>query len=106
VADRITVIPAELRRAAREHRDTAEQLSAIGAADGAVVATLDSLGPIFADLRAAGHDLLAERRACYRQQAAAHADLADKLAAAADAWEAQDADAARRLREVGGGDDR
>lgn len=103
MADRINVVPAELRQAASQHRDTAEHLHAAATADAEVLATLESLGPIFAELRDAGRDLLDERRACYREQAAAHHDLADKLAAAADFWEIQDGDAAGRLRDVGGG---
>lgn len=102
MADRINVVPAELRRAATEHRHTAEQLSDAGSADRDVLSSLESLGPIFGELRDAGRALLDERRACYQQQAAAHADLADKLSAAADAWEMHDTDAAVRLRDVGG----
>ena len=108
MADRVNVVPAELRRAAQDHRHTAEHLSAVGSADRDVLATLESLGPIFAGLRDAGRALLEERRACYQQQAAAHADLADKLSAAADAWELHDTDAAARLSDVRdrGGDSR
>lgn len=103
MADHLDVVPAELRRAARQHRETADELSAAGVDDAGIMATLDSLGPIFADLRDAGRDLLDERRACYRQQAGAHHDLADKLSAAADTWERQDADAAARLRGIAEG---
>lgn len=103
MADRVNVVPAELRRAASEHRHAAEHLSAVGSADRDVMVTLESLGPIFAGLRDAGRALLDERRACYQQQAEAHTDLADKLSAAADAWELHDADAAERLRRIGDG---
>ena len=102
MADRINVVPADLRQAATAHRETAEELTAAGCADADVRASLESLGPIFAELRDAGRDLLGERRACYQQQAAAHADLADKLVAVADAWEFHDADAAALLREITG----
>lgn len=101
MADRLTVVPADLRRAAAEHAATADQLHAAGAGHGDIMATLDSLGPVFGDLRDAGRSLLEERRACYEQQAAAHADLAERLGQAADVWEQHDAEAARRLREVG-----
>jgi hypothetical protein len=100
MADHITVLPADLRQAARDHRETAEQLNAAGCADAEVRASLESLGPIFAELRDAGRDLLAERRACYQQQAVAHADLAERLLAIADAWEFHDADGAALLRDV------
>lgn len=102
MAERITVVPADLRQAALEHRATAAQLSAAGASDAEVMASLESLGPIFAEMRDAGRDLLGHRRACYQQQADAHTELADTLAAAADAWERQDAEGARALRDVAG----
>lgn len=102
MADRLTVVPAELREAARIHRDLAESLRATGSDHAGIVASLDSLGPIFAELRAAGLDLLAERQACYDRQAAGHVDIAEQLGAAADTWEQHDADAAARLRDVTG----
>lgn len=101
MADRLTVVPADLRRAAGEHRATADRLGAAGSSDGEIMATLESLGPVFGDLRDAGRLLLDERRACYEQQAAAHAELADRLSAAADVWEQHDGDAAHRLGELG-----
>jgi hypothetical protein len=103
MADRFTVVPAELRQAARDHRDTAEYLNGVPQNHPDILASLDSLGPIFADLRDAGRGLLEQRRACYEQQAAAHAELADKLRDAAEVWEQQDADAARRLGGVAEG---
>jgi len=64
------------------------------------MASLESLGPIFSELREAGRDLLDQRRACYQQQAEAHAELAANLRQAADTWEQQDTDAAAQLRRV------
>ena len=101
MAERINVVPEELRRAARAHHETAETLAALPSDNAAVLSTLASLGPVFAELRAAGTELLDQRRRCYEQQAAAHADLAEKLSRAADAWERYDADAALNLRAVG-----
>ena len=100
MAERIQVVPDELRRAARQHRETADRLSAVPGDHADIMASLDSLGPIFSELRDAGRELLDQRRACYQQQAAAHADLADNLNAAADRWEQQDAEAAGELRGV------
>ncbi len=100
MAERIEVAPEELRRAARRHRETAEHLSTVPAVHGDVMASLESLGPIFGELAEAGRELLEQRRASYEQQAAAHAELADNLGTAADYWERQDADAARELRGV------
>ena len=100
MAERLNVVPEDLRRAAREHRETADQLAAVPAGNAEVMASLESLGPIFADLCDAGQELLDQRRACYEQQAAAHADLAEQLSRAADVWEQQDAEGAERLRAV------
>ncbi|MBU3750831.1 MAG: ESX-1 secretion-associated protein [Mycobacterium sp.] len=102
MTEHLNVAPGELRQAAVEHRRAAEQLGAAPASHDDVMATLDSLGPIFAEFRAAGAELLDQRRVCYEQQAAAHAELADRLNHAADVWESQDADSALRLRGVPG----
>jgi hypothetical protein len=100
MTERLHVVPAELRRAAAEHRQAAEQLAAAPAANAAVLASLESLGPVFAELRDAGRALLEQRRSCYEQQAGAHADLAGRLDLAAEVWEQQDAEAAHRLSAI------
>ncbi|MCV7344533.1 ESX-1 secretion-associated protein [Mycolicibacterium rhodesiae] len=100
MAERIHVVPDELRRAARDHQDTAEQLSTMPAGHADILASLDSLGPIFGELRDAGRELLDQRRACYEQQAAAHAELATNLRHAADVWEHQDSAAAAELGSI------
>lgn len=102
MTEHLNVVPGELRQAAHEHRRTAEQLGAIPAGHGEMMATLDSLGPIFAEFRDAGAELLDQRRACYEQQAAAHAEMADRLNEAADVWDSQDIEAAQRLRGLSG----
>lgn len=103
MAERLNVVPDDLRRAAAEHRRIAEQLDNVPAAHPEMMASLESLGPIFAELREAGRELLEQRRACYEQQAAAHAELADKLSHAAQAWEQQDDAAAGELGDPAGG---
>ncbi len=100
MAERIHVVPDELRRAARDHQDTAEQLSTVPVGHADILASLDSLGPIFGELRDAGRELLDQRRACYEQQAAAHAELATNLRHAADVWEHQDSAAAAELGRI------
>jgi hypothetical protein len=102
MAEHLNVVPDDLRRAAHEHRQTAETLGAVPASHAEVMASLDSLGPIFAEFRSAGAELLDQRRACYEQQAAAHAEMADRLNQAAQTWEAQDAESAQRFRNVTG----
>ncbi|TGD90040.1 ESX-1 secretion-associated protein [Mycolicibacterium sp. CH28] len=100
MAEHIEVAPDELRQAARHHQDTAEQLSAASGSHGDVLASLESLGPIFAELRDAGRELLEQRRSCYEQQAVAHSELAAKLQRAADIWELQDSAAAAEFRRI------
>ncbi len=103
MAERLNVVPDELRQAADEHRHTADYLASVPAGHAGIMASLESLGPIFAEFREAGRELLDHRRICYQEQAAAHADLADRLLEAATRWEQHDADGARRLRDVAEG---
>ena len=100
MTEHLDVAPAELRSAAAYHRDTAEYLRAVPSDNAGIMASLESLGPIFAELRDAGRELLDQRHACYQQQAAAHEELADHLDRAAAVWEHHDTDAATRLRTV------
>ncbi|OCB55500.1 hypothetical protein A5677_18755 [Mycobacterium malmoense] len=97
MADSIHVVPAHLRQAAERHQETSEYLRTVPSSHEAIQDSLDSLGPVFGELRDAGRELLELRRQCYEQQAADHADLADKLAASATMWEAHEQDAARNL---------
>ena len=99
MTEHLDVAPEELRSAAVYHRGTAEYLRAVPADNAGIMASLESLGPVFAELRDAGRELLDQRRAC-QQQAAAHDDLADHLDRAAAVWEHHDIDAATRLRAV------
>ena len=46
--DSIRVTPDELRQAAQLHREAAEQLAAVPLNNATVMATLESLGPVFA----------------------------------------------------------
>ena len=80
MAERIHVVPDELRKAARDHRRPPSSCARCRRGHADIMASLESLGPIFAELRDAGRELLDQRRACYEQQAAAHAELADQPA--------------------------
>lgn len=102
MAEHLDVAPAQLRRAARHHRCTAEQLRGVPAGNAAIMDSLTSLGPVFAELREAGRELLDQRRSCYERQAAAHDDLADRLDHAATAWEQHDTVAAEQMRAIPG----
>ena len=97
MAERIHVVPGNLREAAGRHQETADYLRTIPSTHDALQQSLDSLGPIFSELREAGRELLEQRRQCYEEQADDHADMARNLSTSADLWEEQDADAARRL---------
>ena len=66
----------------------------------AIQESLDSLGPIFGDLREAGRELLEQRRLCYQQQADDHAEIADQLGKSAAYWDAHEAERAGAFRSV------
>lgn len=100
MTEHLDVAPDELRSGAAHHRGAAEYLRAVPTDNAGIMASLESLGPVFAELREAGRELLDQRWACYQQQAAAHEELADHLDRAAAAWEHHDCDAATRLRAV------
>ena len=68
MADRIHVVPAHLREAAGHHQETSEYLRTLPSSHEAIQQSLDSLGPIFGELREAGRELLEQRRLCYEQQ--------------------------------------
>lgn len=95
MADPIRVVPAHLREAAAHHQETADYLRTVPSSHAAIQESLDSLGPIFGDLRDAGRELLELRRQCYEQQAADHADMAEKLTVSAAWWDEHERGAAR-----------
>ena len=97
MADSIHVVPAHLRQAAAHHQETSEYLRTIPSSHAAIQESLDSLGPIFGELRDAGRDLLELRRQCYERQADDHADLADQLTTSATMWEEHEQNAASKF---------
>ncbi|BBX98953.1 ESX-1 secretion-associated protein [Mycobacterium lacus] len=97
MADRIHVEPAHLREAAAHHEQTSDYLRTVPSSHAAIQESLDSLGPIFGELREAGRELLELRRRCYEQQADDHAAMARDLRMSAAMWERHDEDAARDL---------
>lgn len=100
MAAEIHIVPADLRQAADEHQQMAECLRSVPASHPAIQESLDSLGPIFGELRDAGRELLALRRQCYEQQADDHAEMADNLRVSATMWEHHEKDAAARLGSI------
>ncbi|WP_343575657.1 ESX-1 secretion-associated protein [Mycobacterium sp.] len=103
MADRIHVVPAKLREAAGHHQQTSDYLRTLPDVHEAIQRSLDSLGPIFGDLREAGRELLEQRRLCYEQQADNHADIADDLTKSAARWEQHEAEAARKFDRISDG---
>ncbi len=97
MADRIHVVPAHLREAAAHHQQASEQLRALPASHAAIQESLDSLGPIYSELREAGRELLELRRQCYEQQADDHADIAQHLHTSAALLEQHEQEAADKL---------
>ena len=87
MADRIHVVPAHLREAAGHHEQTSDYLRTVPSSHAAIQDSLDSLGPIFGELREAGRELLELRRQCYEQQADNHANMAQDLRTSAAKWE-------------------
>lgn len=104
MADRIQVVPAQLRQAAAHHEQTSDYLRTIPSSHAAIQESLDSLGPIFGELRDAGRELLALRQQCYEKQADDHADIADDLTQSAAMWEEHEQEAARSFGSIVDGD--
>src|SRR6201997_2142873 len=97
MADSIHVVPAHLREAASHPQETSDSLRTVPSSHAAIQESLDSLGPIFGELRDAGRELLELRRQCYQQQADDHADMADKLSVSAAVGDQHEEDAAGQL---------
>jgi hypothetical protein len=97
MAEHIHVAPDQLREAAGHHQEAADYLRTMPGTHEAIQESLDSLGPIFSELREAGRELLEQRRLCYEQQADDHAEMAQNLKLSADLWEEQDSQAAGQL---------
>ncbi|MGO8965699.1 ESX-1 secretion-associated protein [Mycobacterium sp.] len=100
MADRIHVIPANLREAAGHHQETSDYLRTLPSSHQAIQQSLDSLGPIFGELREAGRALLEQRRQCYEQQADNHAEIADNLTKSASMWEQHESEAVGQIERI------
>jgi len=101
MADRIHVVPAQLREAAVHHEQTCDYLRTVPSTHPAIQESLDSLGPIFGELREAGRELLELRRQCYEQQADNHSEMAHNLRMSASMWDQHEEQAARDLGDLG-----
>ena len=102
MADMIRVDPDALRAAAAKHAEAAEYLRVVPSRNSAIQESLDSLAPIFGELREAGRALLEERRACYDRQADEHAWLAENLTTSAGRWEQHESERAGEFQALHG----
>jgi Excreted virulence factor EspC, type VII ESX diderm len=100
MADRIHVVPANLREAAGHHQETSEYLRTLPSSHHAIQQSLDSLGPIFGELREAGRELLEQRRQCYEQQADNHAEMAGNLTKSASMWEEHESEVVEKMDRI------
>ncbi len=75
--DQIHVDAEVTQRAADGHASAAQYLRSVPDSNEAIMTCLESLGPVYAELREAGRSKLDERKACYH----AHADEHDRVAA-------------------------
>lgn len=89
-----------LSNAAAHHRQTAAYLATVADSNDGVRATLESLGPIYAELRATAEDLLDARKSCYEDQAQQHSEMSGNLDRAVATWDAHEADAAGAFRDL------
>ncbi|OBF86168.1 hypothetical protein A5791_01615 [Mycobacterium sp. 852002-51163_SCH5372311] len=103
MADQVHVMPTHLREAAAHHEQVSDYLRTVPSSHPAIQESLDSLGPIFGELRDAGRELLELRRQCYEQQADDHAEMARNLRITATAWDQHEHQAARNLGGVADG---
>lgn len=95
----IQISPQTLRQAAQHHQGAADYLQTVpSTTHPPIEGFLSSLGPIFGGFRAAGLELLDQRRACYEQQARDHQHVTAGLNESATAWESHEADGAQQMR--------
>lgn len=94
----ISITPEVLIAAANGHAKAAEYLRTVPASNDAIQACLDSLGPVYAELREEGRAKLEERRLNYQQQADDHQDTADKLKHVHSVWDQGELDAQAAYR--------
>lgn len=102
MAEEINVDTENLREAAGHHQVAADRLRAVPASHAEIEATLDSLGPIFSQLRTAGRELLEQRRLCYEQQADDHETMAANLNTSVDLWMEHEDEAVRQFEGLTG----
>ncbi|MFV8234002.1 type VII secretion target [Mycolicibacterium fortuitum] len=96
----IHITPEVLQSAALGHDEAATYLRGVPSSNAEIQATLDSLGPVFAELREEGRIKLDERQRSYHAQADEHERTAANLHEAHSRWDTHEQTAARQFREV------
>lgn len=100
MSDDIKLDPETIRRAAAGHTAAADYLRTVPESNADIMACLESLGPVYAQLREEGRTKLDERHASYHQQAADHEDAALGLNTVNAQWANHEQDAHDRFRRL------
>lgn len=99
----IRVVGAKLRSAGQKHQDAADYLRAVPDTHPQIQEFLTSMGPLFGDFRAAGLNVLDQRKACYTKQADDHEHVNNGLNQAASTWDNHEGGASQQFRGVAEG---
>lgn len=89
-----------ISRAAADHAAAADYLRTVPESNDDIMACLESLGPVYAELREEGRTKLDERHASYHQQADDHDAAAAGLHAVNERWESHEQDAQTLFRQL------
>lgn len=100
MSDDIKLNPEVIRRAAAAHTAAADYLRTVPESNANIMACLESLGPVYAQLREEGRTKLDERHASYHQQADDHEATASGLNAVNARWESHEQDAKNRFSQL------
>lgn len=100
MSQEIRVNQGVLTNAAGHHQEAADYLGTVSASHEGIRATLNSLGPIYGDLRDAADALLEARKNCYDAQSSEHSQVADNLNLAVATWNQHEDDAVKTFRHL------
>jgi hypothetical protein len=100
MSDNMKLNPEVIRRAADDHTAAADYLRTVPESNARIMSCLESLGPVYAELREEGRTKLDERHASYHQQADDHEAAASGLHTVNARWESHENDAQERFRQL------
>lgn len=89
-----------IQRAADGHTAAADYLRAVPESNEGIMASLESLGPVYAQLREEARGKLAERKSSYHDQASSHENAAAGLTTVNTMWDNHEQDAQGRFRNL------